>query len=430
MVWCEPTVDNQKWMCITNNEVLTSMDLKAVDLLIDEYDYPLSAQKIAEFPLSERDESRLLEYKNGIISDHLFKDLDSLIPKDSLLILNDTKVIQARLFFKKATGGVIELFLLEPHNEPIENSLLSHNRTVWNCLIGGASKWKPGQILSKEITISGSADVLFLKYLSKEEDHFVVELSWNGTASFSEIIHHAGSVPLPPYIKRESVESDKNRYQTIFSKYEGSVAAPTAALHFTAAVFERLRKKNVDIDYITLHVGAGTFKPVKTSSVSEHHMHEEPFTIKKKLLKTLLNAKTVLLVGTTTLRTLESIYWLGVKLIEGNLHEWKLNQWEAYSLFDTSIEKDYKSVFREIIKYMDDQHIEELHCSTSLIIVPGYKFQVPDGLITNFHQPKSTLLLLVSAFTGNDWKKIYSHALENDYRFLSYGDGSLLWRKK
>ena len=415
-------------MCITNNEALISMDFKAVDLLIDEYDYPLPNQKIAEFPLSERDESRLLVYNNGNISDHLFKELDQLLPQNSLLILNDTKVIQARLFFQKSTGGIIELFLLEPHNEPIENSLLRKNKGVWNCLIGGASKWKVGQILSKEINIQGTAITLAAKYVSKEDDHFVVELTWNSSASFSEIIQQAGSVPLPPYIKRESVESDKNRYQTIFSKYEGSVAAPTAALHFTTAVFDRLKKKNIDIEYITLHVGAGTFKPVKTSSVSEHHMHEEPFTIKKKLLRSVINANTIVLVGTTTLRTLESIYWLGIKLMEGKLTEWKLNQWEAYSLSNTS--KDYKSVFNEIIKYMDDHKIDELHCSTSLIIVPGYQFQIPDGLITNFHQPKSTLLLLVSAFTGNDWKKIYTHALENNYRFLSYGDGSLLWRKK
>ena len=404
------------------------MDFKAVDLLIDEYDYPLPNQKIADFPLSERDESRLLVYNNGNVSDHLFKELYQLLPQNSLLILNDTKVIQARLFFQKSTGGIIELFLLEPHNEPIENSLLRKNKVVWNCLIGGASKWKVGQILSKEINIQGRVITLLAKYVSKEDDHFVVELTWNSSASFSEIIQEAGSVPLPPYIKRESVESDKSRYQTIFSKYEGSVAAPTAALHFTTAVFERLKKNNIDIEYITLHVGAGTFKPVKTSSVSEHHMHEEPFTIKKKLLRSLINATTVVLVGTTTLRTLESIYWLGIKLMEGKLTEWKLNQWEAYSLSNTH--KDYKLVFNEIIKYMDDHKIDELHCSTSLIIVPGYQFQIPDALITNFHQPKSTLLLLVSAFIGNDWKKIYTHALENDYRFLSYGDGSLLWRKK
>lgn len=415
-------------MCITNKGALTSMDFKSVDLLIDEYDYLLPHHRIAEFPLSERDESKLLVYNNGYLSDHLFKELDQLIPEGSLLILNDTKVIQARLFFQKHTGGIIELFLLEPHNEPIENSLLRKNNASWNCLIGGASKWKAGQILSKEIRIHGSTTLLSAKYISKEDDHFVVELSWNGTSNFSEIIQHAGSVPLPPYIKRESIESDKNRYQTIFSKHEGSVAAPTAALHFTTSVFERLKKKNIGIEYITLHVGAGTFKPVKTSSVSEHHMHEEPFTIKRSLLQSLLNANTVVLVGTTTLRTLESIYWLGIKLIEGNLQEWKLTQWEPYSL--SKIKKDYKSVFREIIKYMNDQNIDELHCSTSLIIVPGYQFQIPDALITNFHQPKSTLLLLVSAFTGNDWRKIYTHALENDYRFLSYGDGSLLWRKK
>ena len=404
------------------------MDFKAIDLLIDEYDYSLPNHRIAEFPLSERDESKLLVYNNGSISDHLFKELDQLLPSDSLLILNDTRVIQARLFFQKSTGGIIELFLLEPHNEPIENSLLRKNNAVWNCLIGGASKWKAGQILSKEININGSAVTLSVKYLSKEEDHFVVDLTWNGAASFSEIIDHAGSVPLPPYIKRESVDADKSRYQTIFSKYEGSVAAPTAALHFTTSVFDKLKKRNIGVEYITLHVGAGTFKPVKTSWVSEHHMHEEPFTIKRNLLSSVLNAKTIVLVGTTTLRTLESIYWLGIKLIEGNLNDWKLNQWEAYSLSNTN--RDYKLVFSEIIKYMDDHHIDELHCSTSLIIVPGYQFHIPDALITNFHQPKSTLLLLVSAFTGNDWKRIYTHALENDYRFLSYGDGSLLWRKK
>jgi S-adenosylmethionine:tRNA ribosyltransferase-isomerase len=405
------------------------MDFKSLNLLIDEYDYPLPTEKIAELPLAERDESRLLVYNKGVISDHIFKDLDHLLPEGSLLILNDTKVIPARIFFQKTTGGVIELFLLEPHNEPIEKSLFSKNRVIWNCLIGGASKWKPGQLLIKELIVEGSTITITTKYLSKENDHFVVEITWNSPASFSEILQYAGTVPLPPYIKRDTTELDKSRYQTIFSKYEGSVAAPTAALHFTSEVFNNLEKKRINIQYITLHVGAGTFKPVKTSSFADHHMHEEPFTIKKKLLQSLLQAETVVLVGTTTLRTLETMYWLGIKLIEGTLNDhWHLHQWEPYDLFKLSNGKDYKTVFKEIIQYMDARNMDEMHCSTSLIIVPGYKFLVPDVLITNFHQPKSTLLLLVSAFTGNDWKRIYTHALENQYRFLSYGDSSLLWR--
>ncbi|HWI92287.1 MAG TPA: S-adenosylmethionine:tRNA ribosyltransferase-isomerase [Flavisolibacter sp.] len=406
------------------------MKNEAYNILIKDYDYNLSHERIAEFPLQERDKSKLLVYENGEIADDYFFNLPENLPHDSTLVLNNTRVIEARVLFKKTTGGVIEIFCLEPFKQTIEQSLSSIGRTQWQCLIGGASKWKHGQVLQKEIVINNETVSLKVNYIDKEADSFIIEFSWQTQHSFAEVLHAAGAIPLPPYIKRNATEEDKERYQTVFAKEEGSVAAPTAALHFTKSVFENLKKKNVDAQYITLHVGAGTFKPVKTETVAEHEMHREPFTVSIDVLKKFLSSKKIIVVGTTSLRTLESIYWLGVKLINGLIQdEWTLQQWEAYDL-----RKNYSSASVEeslvaLINWLEQNHQTELHCQTSLIIVPGYEFKIPEGLITNFHQPQSTLLLLVSAFIGEDWKKIYQHALDNDYRFLSYGDSSLLWRK-
>ena len=406
------------------------MKTEPQNILIKEFDYDLPHQKIAEFPLQERDGSKLLIYKDGEIRDDYFFNLDQHLARESTIILNNTRVIKARLLFKKPTGGVIEIFCLEPFQQTVEQSLFATEQVQWLCLIGGASKWKPGQILTKEIFINAQPIQLNAKYIGKQTDSFLIEFFWQTQHSFAEILHAAGAVPLPPYIKRNATEGDKERYQTIFSTKEGSVAAPTAALHFTENVFQRLAAKKINAEYITLHVGAGTFKPVKTETIAGHEMHKEPFTISISVLKKILGSKKVIAVGTTTLRTLETVYWLGVKLMNELINdEWSLGQWEAYELEKTFTEVSVEQSLNAIIHWLEENHQTEIHCETSMIIVPGYSFKIPDALITNFHQPQSTLLLLISAFVGEDWKKNYQHALKNNYRFLSYGDSSLLWRK-
>jgi S-adenosylmethionine:tRNA ribosyltransferase-isomerase len=425
-------VDNCEFMCITLPipllfAAVSRMRIHPSDIKIAEYSFQLPAERIANFPLEQRDQSKLLVYKNGQITDDKFFNLANHLPANSSLILNNTRVIEARLLFHKATGGMIEIFLLEPHEQSIEESLQQTSLTKWNCLIGGASKWKHGQILSKELQVSGEKVILRARYLSKETDSFTIELSWSAPGvHFIDILHAAGAIPLPPYIKRSAEKIDADRYQTIFGKYDGSVAAPTAALHFTDSVFNALSGKNISSSYVTLHVGAGTFKPVKSETIAEHEMHSEAFTVHKKTLINLLESDIIIAVGTTSLRTLESLHWLGVKLMSGNIDkQWELHQWEAYELDDSY---PYKESLAAILQWMNETGEDDVHCRTSLLIVPGYNFKIPSAIITNFHQPNSTLLLLVAAFAGNDWKNIYEHALENDYRFLSYGDSSLLWR--
>jgi S-adenosylmethionine:tRNA ribosyltransferase-isomerase len=411
------------------NTAVSSMETAAQNIFIKQYNYSLTQDRIAEFPLRQRDLSKLLIYESGEIVDAHFFNLHEFLPEHSTLILNNTRVIEARILFKKTTGGVVEIFCLEPLQKNIEQSLLTTGKVQWQCLIGGASKWKHGQILQKEIIINEETLQLHARYIAKQGDSFIIEFFWQTQHSFAEVLHAAGAIPLPPYIKRNAIDKDREWYQTIFNKQEGSVAAPTAALHFTESVFKKLAEKNINTNYITLHVGAGTFKPVKTETVAEHEMHKEPFRASIEVLKLINSSKKIVAVGTTSLRTLETIYWLGVKLINGLIKdEWTLQQWEAYNL-----EKNYASIsveesLKALINWLEQNHQTELHCQTSLIIVPGYQFKIPDGLITNFHQPQSTLLLLVSAFIGEDWKKVYQHALENGYRFLSYGDSSLLWR--
>lgn len=406
------------------------MNAEVRNIFIRDYSYDLPNERIAGFPLKERDESKLLIYRNGAIEDDQFFNLHEYIPPESTLILNNTKVIEARILFKKPTGGLVEIFCLEPFQHTIEQSLSSSEKIQWRCLIGGASKWKAGQVLQKEIFIHNQPVALNAKFVGKEPNSFLIEFFWFPQQySFIEILHSAGAIPLPPYMKRNATEEDKDRYQTVFSSQEGSVASPTAALHFTENVFQNLSKKNIGTKCITLHIGAGTFKPVKTETVAEHKMHKEPFTVSIDVLKKILSSKRVIAVGTTSLRTLETIYWLGVKMIDGFINnEWALQQWEAYEL-----EKKYHGISVEqsvsaLIHWLEKNQKTELHCQTSLIIVPGYNFKIPDAIITNFHQPQSTLLLLVNAFIGKDWKKVYQHALDNHYRFLSYGDSSLLWK--
>ncbi|HZH66476.1 MAG TPA: S-adenosylmethionine:tRNA ribosyltransferase-isomerase [Flavisolibacter sp.] len=397
------------------------------EILIRDFTYTLPSHRIAHHPLAERAASRQLVYKSGTITDGLFFNLVHQLPADSLLIFNNTKVIEARILFQKESGGQIEIFCLEPFEQSMETALQQSGTTHWKCLVGGASKWKPGQILKKQLVINGKQTEFRAVFQQKLDDGFMIQFNWDAAElHFIEILHGAGAVPLPPYIKRTADLMDADRYQTIFGKQDGSVAAPTAALHFTDEIFTQFESKQIDTAFITLNVGAGTFKPVKTETIAGHLMHGEDFTITKEVLVKLITDKKVIAVGTTSLRTIESIYWLGVKLMKGFLNEkWVLEQWEAYDL-DSSI--TYKESLQGIINWMNARLMNELHCRTSLLIVPGYEFKIPVGLITNFHQPQSTLLLLVAAFIGDDWKKVYAYAMDNGYRFLSYGDSSLLWK--
>jgi S-adenosylmethionine:tRNA ribosyltransferase-isomerase len=401
-------------------------------LSIKDFTYSLPEDRIAKYPLAERDASKLLIYNEEKIEEDLYRNIAVHIPSDALLVFNDTKVVEARLLFQKPTGGVVEIFCLEPHEQykDITTAMLQHEKVLWYCLIGGASKWKHGQVLEKKITFNSNELILNTRYIEKEIDSFLVELSWNDLSlSFAEVLHLFGAIPLPPYIKRVAEFSDTERYQTVYAHYEGSVAAPTAGLHFTETVFKKLKEKNIQKDFVTLHVGAGTFKPVKTEVMKDHEMHAEYFTVSRSLIQNLITHldKNIVAVGTTSLRTLESLYWLGVKQSTVNSQQpMEITQWEVYDHKEKMIST--KEALENLIKWMTEKTIDNLTGRTQIIIAPGYQFKIVNGLITNFHQPQSTLLLLVAAFIGKNWKEVYDYALKNNFRFLSYGDGSLLWR--
>jgi S-adenosylmethionine:tRNA ribosyltransferase-isomerase len=405
-------------------------------IFIRDYTYDLPESRIAKYPLQERDASKLLIYREGKISEDVYRKIAKHIPPNSLLIFNNTKVIEARLLFQKPTGGVIEIFCLEPDEQykDITNAMKQHNKVLWQCLIGGASKWKHGQVLQKKIEHAGKEIILEARYIEKRIDYFIIELSWNDGLSFAEVLHCTGAIPLPPYIKREADESDAERYQTIYAHHEGSVAAPTAGLHFTDEIFQSLKEKNIQPAFVTLHVGAGTFKPVKSETIAEHEMHAEFINISKATIEKIIAnlSSTIISVGTTSLRTIESLYWLGVKLSMMNRESSidperpiELNQWECYELERMNIEP--KQALESLLAFMNKHQMERLFAKTQIIIVPGYKPKIAKALITNFHQPQSTLLVLIAALIGDDWKKVYDYALENNFRFLSYGDGCLFW---
>jgi len=401
-------------------------------LSIKDFTYSLPEDRIAKYPLAEREASKLLIYKEKKIEEDIYKNIPDYIPSNSLFVFNDTKVVEARLLFQKTTGGVIEIFCLEPDEQypDITTAMLQHEKVLWHCLIGGASKWKRGQVLEKKITYNSKDLVLNARYADKKGDSFIVELSWNDlTLSFAEVLHLFGAIPLPPYIKREAEISDAERYQTVYAHYEGSVAAPTAGLHFTETVFKKLKEKNIQRGFVTLHVGAGTFKPVKAEVMKDHEMHAEYFTVSKSLIQNLIDHldKNIIAVGTTSLRTLESLYWLGVKQPTVNSQQSiEITQWEVYDNKEKKISP--KEALENLIEWMIAKDLDNLTAKTQIIIAPGYQFKIVNGLITNFHQPLSTLLLLVAAFIGKKWKEVYNYALENNFRFLSYGDGSLLWK--
>ncbi|MFP4024243.1 MAG: S-adenosylmethionine:tRNA ribosyltransferase-isomerase [Thiohalospira sp.] len=400
------------------------MNIKAENIKIDQYTYELPDKRIAKYPLEQRDLSKLLVYNKGCIEHNTFLNLDRYISENDTMVFNNTKVIQARLNFFKDTGAKIEIFCLEPVKP--SDYVLAFQQTqmiTWKCIVGNAKKWK-NDFLRQTVIINNEKIELIAKKLNDSGNTRNIEFSWNNLEiSFSEIIDQIGKTPIPPYLNRNSENIDKDRYQTVYSKLKGSVAAPTAGLHFTNRVFDQLKTKKVNIEEITLHVGAGTFTPVKAETVDNHEMHTEHFMINKSTLINLLNAKHITVVGTTTIRTLESIYWLGVKLMITGKLDLKINQWEVYKL---PINITKQEALKNLLNYMGNNHLETLHAATQIMIVPGYTFKMTDVLITNFHQPKSTLLLLIAAFIGNDWKKVYEYALKNDFRFLSYGDSSIL----
>jgi len=402
-------------------------------IAINDYAYILPEERIAAYPLAKRDASELLVYRDNEIVTDTYKNISHHIPENSLLIFNNTKVVEARLLFQKPTGGVIEIFCLAPHEQyaDITTAMLQQKKVVWQCLVGGASKWKTGQLLELKITQDKKDILLHARFIEKRSDSFIIELFWTPEHfSFAEILHIAGALPLPPYIKRPAEESDAERYQTVYAEMDGSVAAPTAGLHFTVHILESLLEKKISLDFLTLHVGAGTFKPVKSTLMQDHEMHAEWIDVKhttiEKLLDNLSNA--VVAVGTTSLRTLESLYWLGVKHAKEEYKEpANLLQWDAYTLEKKQI--TVEEALQALLNWMKKNNTKRYITKTQILIAPGYSFKLVNGLVTNFHQPQSTLLLLVAALIGEDWRKVYDYALENNFRFLSYGDGSLLWRK-
>lgn len=404
------------------------------DIAIKNFTYELPDERIAKYPLPQRDESKLLVYKNGEIKEDIYKNIAQHIPPDSLLIFNNTKVVEARLLFQKLTGGVIEIFCLEPYEQmDIAHAMMQKEKAKWKCLVGGASKWKEG-VLEKRINNGDETIYLFAEKIEQLNDSFVIELSWHSPdLSFVEVLHAAGLLPLPPYLNRQAEQSDYERYQTIYAKKEGSVAAPTAGLHFTEEVMQSLNKKNILRQFVTLHVGAGTFRPVKSETMEQHNMHSEWIEVQKATIEYILNfhPKEIIPVGTTSLRTLETLYWMGLKVYYNpsiTLEEITIQQWDAYELAGKTIITE--QALQSLLTWMNERDMEQILVPTQLLIAPGYIPKIADAIITNFHQPNSTLLLLVAALLGDNWKKIYDYALQNNFRFLSYGDGSLLWVNK
>ena len=443
----------------------------SIKLPIEDFDYHLPDQSIAYTPATNRSDSKLLVWDKEIIAESTYNHIASFIPEKAALYFNNSKVIAARIHFQKANNSTIEIFCLEPSAayQPISMAMQATQKVEWICLVGGVKKWKEdflekefeifqksinGENIGKNITepkvvnkpTKNTNNSITIKVKAKKikslEGKFLIEFSWdNDIISFSEIIEHIGSIPLPPYIQRATTQEDKDRYQTTYAKEEGSVAAPTAGLHFNDAIFESLTEKKCSTHFISLHVGAGTFMPVKTDDITDHEMHAEVFEITTTTLIHLIeianqkelnpaNYTPVIAVGTTTLRTLETLYWLGVKLISNpmlqEIKDLRLVQWDAYDTnnnSDTNHSITVKESLSTLLSWMQSHQMHSLVTSTQLMIVPGYSFKIANGLVTNFHQPKSTLLLIIAAITGDKWKNIYQHAIDNDYRFLSYGDG-------
>lgn len=399
------------------------------EIRIEDYNYNLPDEKIAKYPLSKRDGSKLLCYKDGAVSEYKFTDIATLLPEGSLMVCNDTKVVPARLHFQRSTGAHIEIFCLEPvQPEEYVTMFAVTDRCRWKCIVGNVKRWKNDTLSLYNPDDNQEVIELALKadLIERQGETSIVEFSWNGGLPFSRVLEIGGSIPIPPYLNRDTEDIDLERYQTLYARFRGSVAAPTAGLHFTDSVLQSIRSKNIETETVCLHVGAGTFLPVKSSLVSEHTMHREPFVVTLQFLEKLLNKKGKLVaVGTTSVRTLESLYYVGVKCLETDAPA-DVDQWDPYC-------RDYSYTLEEsltaLISYLKSNNMNDLQIGTRIIIVPGYNFKVVDVLVTNFHQPQSTLLLLISAFVKGDWHKIYDYALSNEFRFLSYGDSSLLFKE-
>lgn len=399
---------------------------------IADFHYELPDHRIAKFPLEERSSSRLLLAKSGLLSQDVFRNICTHLPAGALLVFNNTRVIHARLRFQRSSGAAIEIFCLEPAGQVSpEESFSTSGRVEWNCLVGNLKRWKD-EVLQSVVRTPERDVVLEARLLQREEEGARVALSWDHPRlTFSEILEIAGELPIPPYLNRETEAVDEIRYNTIYASQDGSVAAPTAGLHFTDEILDELPQHKIKRAFLTLHVGAGTFKPVKTALVADHEMHEERFMVSRDFITALIvqveSGAPVVAVGTTSMRTLESLYWLGVQLASDQSKRlFQIGQWEPY---EATRHMNALESFGQIASYLEAHGEDEVIGYTGIIIVPGYQFRVVDALITNFHQPASTLLLLIAAFIGNTWREAYDYALKNDFRFLSYGDSSLLWRK-
>lgn len=402
-------------------------------LQLDSYDYPLPNERIAKHPLAQRDQSKLLVYRQGSIQDQHFYHLPDFLPPNSCLCFNNTQVIPARLFFRKPTteqgqGALIEILLLHPvkPSPVMSEAMNTKEAVVWECMIGNLRKWKTGQVLEQSLDYTDSKIILQADLVDVAQQ--LVRLTWDVDISFSEVVEAAGRIPLPPYLNRESTDEDRERYQTVYSQTPGAVAAPTAGLHFTDTVLDELQQRGVTFNELTLHVGAGTFQPIKARNIQQHNMHSEQMVVSRKNIEKLLTPdQMIVAVGTTSMRTLESLYWYGVRLTKEPDADFQIPKLFPFHSKDFSI--SLSESMNQVLKRMDCLKTDTLVGETEIFIFPSYQFRVCQGLITNFHLPKSTLILLIAAFVGEDWRKIYQHALDNEYRFLSYGDSSLLLPK-
>ena len=399
------------------------------EIHIEEYNYPLPDERIAKYPLSQRDSSKLLCYKDGNITENRFSDIAQILPSDHLMVFNDTKVVTARLHFQRPTGAHIEIFCLEPISpEEYVSMFAVTDRCRWKCIVGNVKRWKDDTLTLYNPLENPNVSDMGLKadLIERLGETSIVEFSWDNGAPFSQVLEVCGNIPIPPYLNRDTEEIDLERYQTLYAKYRGSVAAPTAGLHFTEEVLSAIKARNIDVQSVCLHVGAGTFLPVKSSLVSEHTMHREPFVVTTEFLKKLrASLGRVIAVGTTSVRTLESLYYIGVSCIEAGAPA-DVDQWAPYAV--PASEHTIEDSLDALIAYLEARDMSSIQIGTRIIIVPGYEFKVVNVLVTNFHQPQSTLLLLISAFVKGDWHRIYDFALENEFRFLSYGDSSVLFR--
>jgi len=399
------------------------------EIHLGDYAYELPDERIARYPVSPRDASKLLTYKDGTLSHCHFHQLADQLPTEGLLVFNDTKVIPARVYFQKTTGATIELLLLSPEapTRLINDAMLVTHQCTWTCMIGNKKRWKPAETLVSTLLINGETITLEARYADYELN--LVRLAWHSSAPFLDIVQALGEIPLPPYLNRDTEAQDAQTYQTVYARQEGAVAAPTAGLHFTDAVLDRLAEKGIEKAFLTLHVGAGTFQPIKVENVQEHHMHSEQVVYTRELVEKLRQrVQHIVAVGTTSMRSLESLYWFGVKLLRQEADEFWVEKLYPYQFEEAEL-PTAADALRAVIDFLNKKNWDEITGQTEIFIFPGYRFRLCRALITNYHQPGSTLILLVAAFVGEDWRKIYSEALTSDYRFLSYGDSSLLWGK-